>query len=108
MREDVRRGRQLEGIAMARRQGVCTGWKPRLDKERVKELSSRGLGRAAIAREQGFCSPVWAAPNQPNTRRIDGIESLLARVLDDAADAPPLTGLHHVDTPFGVSPNAVN
>jgi hypothetical protein len=51
-------------------------------------------------------SPVWAAPNQPN--RIDGIESLLTRVLDDAADAPPLAGLHHVDTPFGVSPNAVN
>jgi DNA invertase Pin-like site-specific DNA recombinase len=35
---DVRRERQLEGIAMAKRQGVYTGGKPRLGKDRVKEV----------------------------------------------------------------------
>jgi DNA invertase Pin-like site-specific DNA recombinase len=39
---------------MARRQGVYTGGKPRLDRLRVKELSSQGLGPAAIARELGM------------------------------------------------------
>jgi DNA invertase Pin-like site-specific DNA recombinase len=48
---DVRRERQLEGIAMAKRQGVYKGGKPRLDRLRVMELSSQGLGPAAIARE---------------------------------------------------------
>jgi DNA invertase Pin-like site-specific DNA recombinase len=51
---DVRRERQLEGIAMAKRQGVYTGGKSRLDKDRVKELTSRGLGPAAIVRELGM------------------------------------------------------
>ena len=51
---DVRRERQLEGIAMAKRQGVYKGGKPRLDRERVKELSDNGLGPAAIARELGM------------------------------------------------------
>ena len=51
---DVRRERQLEGIAMAKREGVYRGGKPRLDRERVKELSDTGLGPAAIARELGM------------------------------------------------------
>jgi DNA invertase Pin-like site-specific DNA recombinase len=51
---DVRRERQLEGIAMARREGVYKGGKPRLDRDRVKELSADGLGPAAIARELGM------------------------------------------------------
>jgi DNA invertase Pin-like site-specific DNA recombinase len=51
---DVRRERQLEGIATARRQGAYKGGKPRLDRLQVKELSSRGLGPAAIARELGM------------------------------------------------------
>ena len=33
---------------MAKRQGIYTGGKPRLDKERVRELSRQGLGPAAI------------------------------------------------------------
>ena len=48
---DVRRERQLEGIGIAKRQGVYKGGKPRLDRERVKALSDTGLGPAAIARE---------------------------------------------------------
>jgi DNA invertase Pin-like site-specific DNA recombinase len=55
---DVRRERQLEGIAMARRQGAYKGGKPRLDRLRVEELSSRGLGPAAIARELGMARGV--------------------------------------------------
>jgi DNA invertase Pin-like site-specific DNA recombinase len=51
---DVRRERQLEGIAMAKREGMYKGGKPRLDRERVKELSDTGLGPAAIARELGM------------------------------------------------------
>ena len=51
---DVRRERQLEGIALAKREGVYKGGKPRLDRERVKELSDIGLGPAAIARELGM------------------------------------------------------
>jgi DNA invertase Pin-like site-specific DNA recombinase len=51
---DVRRERQLEGVAAAKRQGVYRGGKPRLDRLRVKELSSNGLGPAAIARQLGM------------------------------------------------------
>ena len=52
---DVRRERQLEGIAMAKRQGVVyKGGKPRLDRERVKVLSDKGFGPAAIARQLGM------------------------------------------------------
>jgi DNA invertase Pin-like site-specific DNA recombinase len=51
---DVRRERQLEGIAMAKRQGAYTGGKVRLDRERVRKLLTDGLGPAAIARELGM------------------------------------------------------
>jgi DNA invertase Pin-like site-specific DNA recombinase len=51
---DVRRERQLEGIALAKRQGAYKGGTPRLDRVRVKELSAKGLGPAAIARELGM------------------------------------------------------
>jgi DNA invertase Pin-like site-specific DNA recombinase len=51
---DVRRERQLEGIALAKGQGAYKGGKPRLDRVRVKELSNNGLGPAAIARELGM------------------------------------------------------
>ena len=48
---DIRRERQLEGIALAKRKGVYKGGKARLDRERVKALTEDGLGPAAIARE---------------------------------------------------------
>lgn len=51
---DVRRERQLEGIAMAKRRGVYKGGKPRLDRARVKELAASGKGPASIARELGM------------------------------------------------------
>jgi DNA invertase Pin-like site-specific DNA recombinase len=51
---DVRRERQLEGIAMAKRRGVYTGGKARLDREQIKQLKRDGLGPAKIARELGI------------------------------------------------------
>jgi DNA invertase Pin-like site-specific DNA recombinase len=51
---DVRRERQLEGIAMAKHQGAYKGGKARLDRERVKKFAEEGVGPAAIARELGM------------------------------------------------------
>ena len=51
---DVRRERQLEGIALAKRQGVYTGRKATLDRARVKQMAKDGVGPAKIARELGM------------------------------------------------------
>jgi DNA invertase Pin-like site-specific DNA recombinase len=51
---DVRRERQMEGIALAKRQGVYKGGTARLDCERVKQLAKDGVGPAKIARELGM------------------------------------------------------
>jgi DNA invertase Pin-like site-specific DNA recombinase len=51
---DVRRERQLEGIAMAKGQGAYKGGKARLDRERVNKLADDGVGPAVIARELGM------------------------------------------------------
>lgn len=50
---DVRRERQAEGIARAKKAGVYTGGKPRIDRSRVRSLSEQGWGPAAIARDLG-------------------------------------------------------
>jgi DNA invertase Pin-like site-specific DNA recombinase len=47
---DVRRDRQAEGIAKAKKAGVYTRAKPRIDRGRVAELLASGQGPAAIAR----------------------------------------------------------
>jgi DNA invertase Pin-like site-specific DNA recombinase len=51
---DVRRERQMEVITLAKRQGVYTGGKARLDREQVMQLKKNGLGPAKIARELGM------------------------------------------------------
>jgi DNA invertase Pin-like site-specific DNA recombinase len=51
---DVRRERQMEGIAPAKRQGVYTGGKARLNREQVTQLKKNGLEPAKIARELGM------------------------------------------------------
>jgi DNA invertase Pin-like site-specific DNA recombinase len=67
---DVRRERQLEGIAMARRQGAYRGGKARLDRERVRELADEGAGPAAIARELGMArSSVYRLLQEAAARR---------------------------------------
>jgi DNA invertase Pin-like site-specific DNA recombinase len=48
---DVRRERQMEGIAMAKRQGAYKGGRGPLDWARVKQLARDGRGPAAIARD---------------------------------------------------------
>lgn len=48
---DIRRERQMEGIAKAKADGRYRGRKASIDPARVKELHGSGLGPAAIARE---------------------------------------------------------
>ena len=50
---DVRRERQSEGIAKAKKDGVYKGGKQRIDRRRVSELKAGGMGPAAIARSLG-------------------------------------------------------
>src|SRR6476660_2269952 len=68
---DIRRERQLEGIALVKRKGVYNGGKPRLDRQRVKQLSSNGLGPAAIARELRMArSSVYRLLEEAGQRRV--------------------------------------
>jgi DNA invertase Pin-like site-specific DNA recombinase len=68
---DVRRERQLDGIAMAKRQGVYKGGKARLDRARVKNLLDRGMGPAAIARELRMArSSVYRLLEEAGQRRV--------------------------------------
>ena len=46
---NLRRERQLEGIAKAKAEGVYRGRKPSIDPAQVKKLNAEGLGAAAIA-----------------------------------------------------------
>jgi DNA invertase Pin-like site-specific DNA recombinase len=67
---DVRRERQLEGIAMARHRGVYKGGKARLDRALVKSLAGEGVGPAAIARELGMArSSVYRLLEEAGKRR---------------------------------------
>ena len=51
---NLRRERQMEGIAKAKKKGVYKGRKPSVDVEKVKELRDGGLGASAIAKELGI------------------------------------------------------
>lgn len=51
---DIRRERQMEGIAKAKAAGKYRGRPVSIDPARVKELHANGLGPAAIARELGI------------------------------------------------------
>ena len=48
---NLRRERQIEGIAKAKERGVYTGRKPSIDAEKVRELKQLGMGATAIANE---------------------------------------------------------
>lgn len=50
---DVRRERQAEGIAGAKKRGVYTGGKARIDRGEVRRLTAKGHGPAAIAKALG-------------------------------------------------------
>lgn len=51
---DIRRERQMEGIAKAKAAGVYQGRKPSIDGEEVRRLHSEGMRPASIARELGI------------------------------------------------------
>ena len=51
---NLRRERQMEGIAKAKERGVYKGRKPSIDVQRVKELRDSGMGASAIAKELGI------------------------------------------------------
>jgi len=51
---DIRKERQLEGIAKAKEAGVYKGRKPSVDVEAVKALKVSGKGPAEIAKELGI------------------------------------------------------
>jgi DNA invertase Pin-like site-specific DNA recombinase len=54
---NLRKERQAEGIAKAKDAGKYLGRKRSIDRDKVKELSSAGVGASAIAKELG-CSRV--------------------------------------------------
>lgn len=51
---NLRRERQMEGIAKAKARGVYKGRKRSVDAMKVKSLKAAGMGAAAIARELGI------------------------------------------------------
>lgn len=53
---NLRRERQMEGIAKAKLDGKYTGRKPSIDRAKVMELKAAGKGPTDIARELG-CNP---------------------------------------------------
>ena len=51
---NLRRERQMEGIAKAKERGVYKGRKPSVDVEKVKKLKASGMGASAIAKAMGI------------------------------------------------------
>jgi DNA invertase Pin-like site-specific DNA recombinase len=51
---NLRRERQLEGIAQAKAAGVYTGRKPSIDAGKVRELAVQGVGASVIAKQLGI------------------------------------------------------
>ena len=51
---NLRKERQMEGIAKAKEKGVYKGRKPSVDVVKVKELKVSGMGASAIAKEMGI------------------------------------------------------
>ncbi|WP_422785864.1 helix-turn-helix domain-containing protein [Rhizorhabdus argentea] len=51
---DIRKERQLEGIAKAKEAGVCKGRKPSVDGEAVRRLHAEGKRPSEIARTLGI------------------------------------------------------
>jgi DNA invertase Pin-like site-specific DNA recombinase len=51
---NLRKDRQMEGIAKAKERGAYKGRKPSVDVEKVKALRNDGMGASAIANELGI------------------------------------------------------
>ena len=50
---NLRRERQMEGIAKAKLRGVYKGRKPSIDRKEVHRLKGKGMGASAIAKKLG-------------------------------------------------------
>ena len=48
---NLRKERQMEGIAKAKAKGVYKGKKPTVDRQVIREMSDKGIGTTAICRE---------------------------------------------------------
>ena len=64
---NLRKERQMEGIAKAKERGVYKGRKPSVDVVRVKEMRDSGMGASAIAKELG---KRWQ--RQRKAKRVNG------------------------------------
>ena len=51
---NLRKDRQMEGVAKAKEKGVYKGRKSSIDADKIKELKESGLGASAIAKEMGI------------------------------------------------------
>lgn len=51
---NLRRERQLEGVAKAKAEGVYKGGKRRVDRDEIIRLKAEGLGAVAIAKQMGI------------------------------------------------------
>lgn len=51
---NLRRERQLEGIAKAKAAGVYKGRPPSIDAAKVRELKAKGMGPSEIAKAMGI------------------------------------------------------
>jgi DNA invertase Pin-like site-specific DNA recombinase len=51
---NLRKERQMEGIAKAKQRGIYSGRKKTIDADKVRELKESGIGASAIARELGI------------------------------------------------------
>ena len=51
---NLRKERQMEGIAKAKVKGVYKGRKPTVDVDKIRELAKQGLQKTVIAKELGI------------------------------------------------------
>ena len=51
---NLRKERQMEGIAKAKEKGVYKGRKPTVDVDKIRELAKQGLQKTTIAKELGI------------------------------------------------------
>ena len=75
---NLRRERQLEGIAKAKAAGVYKGRKPSIDRKAVAELKAEGLGPAAIAKRLNIGRATEVFRADPEFLRSKVVEATLA------------------------------
>jgi hypothetical protein len=84
---NLRRERQLEGIAKAKAAGVYKGRPPSIDSARVREMKAQGHGPAAIAKRlkigRASVYRVLSMAQVPNTNK-----GLLRRICSKSSGAP--------------------